>query len=455
MLTLTNHLNVSYEYIFSMEFNIQSIIQNFSGLLNSVIEWAVQTDALYQLVVIFILYVFSLLIAKKIEPWLESYARNIKGYPGLLRVVISILRRSNWICFTLALGIVLALITNLGWRDQSYLIYIALLLSLSWLIISVATQSIRNRSLSQLVALFGWAYVAITILGITENTTIFLEAAGFSIGDFRISLLLVFKVFVFLGATLWIAISIGNFFDNRIQKNDELTPSLRVLIGKILKITLIFIAVMVAVSGIGIDLTVFSVLSGAIGVGIGFGLQKVVSNFISGLIILADRSIKPGDTISLGDTFGWIRELRARFVSVVTRDGREFLIPNEDFITREVINWSFSDDLVRLDIPFGVSYDSDPHQVTELTIAAILKVDRVLSTQKPVCWLTGFGDSSLDFILRFWIKDPQNGLTNIRGQVLLALWDTFKENGINIPYPHREVIMKTPVAISNSDKDTS
>jgi len=164
--------------------------------------------------------------------------------------------------------------------------------------------------------------------------------------------------------------------------------------------------------------------------------------FISGLIILADHSIKPGDTISLGDTFGWIRELRARFISVVTRDGREYLIPNEDFITREVINWSFSDDLVRLDVDFGVSYDSNPHTVTELAIAAALTVTRVVETKPPVCWMTKFGDSSLDFVLRFWIRDPQNGLTNIKGQVLMALWDSFHENGIAIPYPHRELIFK-------------
>jgi small-conductance mechanosensitive channel len=161
-----------------------------------------------------------------------------------------------------------------------------------------------------------------------------------------------------------------------------------------------------------------------------------------------DQSIKPGDTISVGETFGWIRELRARFVSVVTRDGREYLIPNEDFITQQVINWSFSDEYVRLDVPFGVSYSSDPHEVTRLAIEATGKVDRVDSGKNPpVCWLTGFGDSSLDFLLRFWIRDPQNGLSNIRGQVLLALWDTFKEHGVTIPFPHREVIMRTPVKV--------
>jgi small-conductance mechanosensitive channel len=219
-----------------------------------------------------------------------------------------------------------------------------------------------------------------------------------------------------------------------------------------LKITLVILALVISLSGLGIDLTAFTVFSGAVGVGVGFGLQKVVSNFISGIIILLDRSIKPGDTISLGDTFGWIRELSTRFVSVITRDGREHLIPNEDFITTPVINWSFSNELVRLDVHFGVSYDSDPNEISALAIAAAATVPRVLPSNTPVCWMTGFGDSSVDFILRFWISDPQNGLTNIRGKVLLAMWNTFKENGVNIPYPHREIIMRTPVKLEQSNE---
>jgi small-conductance mechanosensitive channel len=319
-------------------------------------------------------------------------------------------------------------------------------------VISVLSRVIHSRLIARLVALGVWGFVAVSVLGITGGVAEFLDGIGFAVGDARISALLLLKALLLLGVTLWLAISVGDFLDNRIQRSDELTPSLRVLIGKLLKISFIVIAVVVAMSGLGIDLTAFTVFSGAVGVGVGFGLQKVVSNFISGIIILLDRSIKPGDTISLGDTFGWIRELRARFVSVVTRDGREYLIPNEDFITREVINWSFSNDLVRLDVPFGVSYESDPHQVSALAIEAAASVPRVEPTNEPVCWMTAFGDSSLDFVLRFWIRDPQNGLTNIRGQVLLALWDTFKANGVQIPFPHRELIVRSPVRVESAPR---
>lgn len=411
-----------------------------------------QPTFIFQAAVIGILFAASCTLAWWARPKLEEKARLIKGYPGVLRIVVLLLRRFLWIVFVMLLTVALALVRSFGWPENDTLLSNALLLALAWLVISVGSHAIRSRAIGRLFAVFGWIYVAATILGVTENIAAVLENIGFQVGagGARLTLLVAIKAVVLLAILLWAAAAIGNFLEQRIQRSDELTPSLRVLIGKVLRITLVVVAALIALGGLGIDLTVFTVLSGAIGVGIGFGLQKVVSNFISGIIILLDRSIKPGDTISLGDTFGWIRELRARFVSVVTRDGREYLIPNEDFITREVINWSFSDDLVRIDVPFGVSYASDPHQVTELAIAAAATVPRVEPAKTPVCWMTEFGDSSLNFLLRFWIHDPQNGLTNIRGQVLLALWDSFKEHGVNIPFPHREVIMRTPIELKPS-----
>lgn len=190
---------------------------------------------------------------------------------------------------------------------------------------------------------------------------------------------------------------------------------------------------------VGVDLTGLAVLSGAIGIGIGFGLQKVVSNLVSGVIILMDRSIKPGDVISLGETFGWVESLGARYVSITTRDGKEYLIPNEDLITGQVVNWSHSNQFVRLDIFFGTAYSNDPHEVRRISVEAATSCPRVLSHIPPVCHIVGFGDSSVDYILRFWISDPTKGLTNIRGNVYLALWDAFKEHGIAIPFPQREV----------------
>ena len=329
-----------------------------------------ETAILLQLIIVASILLVSRLAAWKIEPKLEAQIRAIES-PNhkVLRVLVVLLRRLDWAIFVLLSGVALLLMQTYGWLGSDYVVSTAMLLALAWLVIALLSQVIRSRLVGRMVAILVWSYVALLMLGLT-GAALLLDAVGFSVGTFRISLLLIIKVVVLLGALLWAAVSLGEFFDRQLQQSEDLTPSLRVLIGKVVKITLIVAATLLGLSGLGIDLTVFTVFSGAIGVGLGFGLQKVVSNFISGIIILMDRSIKPGDTISLGDTFGWIRELRARFVSVVTRDGREYLIPNEDFITQQVINWSFSDELVRLDVNFGVAYSSDPHVVSELAIAA-------------------------------------------------------------------------------------
>jgi small-conductance mechanosensitive channel len=259
------------------------------------------------------------------------------------------------------------------------------------------------------------------------------------VGDTRISLWLIIQAIAVIGGLFFLARFLSRTTSNRIQKNTEISPSMQVLAIKFLQVLLYGAALFIGLKVVGVDLTGLAFLSGAIGVGLGFGLQKVVSNLVSGVIILLDKSIKPGDVISLGDTFGWINSLGARYVSVVTRDGREYLIPNEDLITGQVVNWSHSNDYVRLDIYFGTSYSCDPHQVRRIAIGAAKSVDRVLTFKAPVCHIVGFGDSSVDYILRFWISDPTGGLTNIRGNVYLALWDAFRENSIDIPFPQREV----------------
>jgi len=412
-------------------------------------------ELLFQLALITLLFVPAWFLSNRVEPLLEKQARKIRGMPGTLRIIVAFLRRMEWLFFVILLGLAVVATEIAGWPANNYLVKSAMLLAGAWFLISVASHVIRKRLVRKTFTLIVWILAAASILGIVDDVTAVLDRVGFSLGGTRITLLLVLQTIVFVGGLLWLAMKLGNFFDNRIQQVDELTPSLRVLLGKILRIALVVLAVTIAMQSVGMDLTALTVLSGAVGVGIGFGLQKVVSNFISGMIILLDESIKPGDTITLGETFGWIRELRARFVSVVTRDGREYLIPNEDFITTQVINWSFSDKYVRLDVPFGVSYDSDPHQVIDVAIRAAAAVDRVEAHYRaPVCWITEFGDSSINFLLRFWIDDPQQGLTNIRGTVMLALWDAFKENDIKIPFPHREVIMKTPVTVTSADPQT-
>lgn len=411
-------------------------------------NYALRPWTLYQLLIIAGSFVVALLLSQRIEPALEERVRRIKGNPGLLRIIVAFLRRSEWILFLVLLWIARSIIVASTWPSRGYIISVAMALAFVWLAANVLSRIIRNRTLARVIALGAFVYIAIGILDAREEVSQALDNLAINFGEIRISSLVVLSTVVYGGVLLWLANLVGKIAENRIARLEDLSPSVRVLIGKVLRIGLMAFAVVAAVSAAGIDLTALTVLSGAIGLGLGFGLQKVVSNFVSGIIILSDNSIKPGDTIELGDTFGWIRELRARYVSVITRDGREYLIPNEDFITQQVVNWSYTDSLVRFDVDFGVSYDSDPHEVIKIAIEAASGIDRVISSKAPVCWLTAFGDSSLDFKLRFWIEDPKEGLTNIRGMVLIALWDALKEANIDIPFPHREIIMRTPVEVA-------
>ncbi|KXS47969.1 MAG: mechanosensitive ion channel protein MscS [Halanaerobium sp. T82-1] len=313
----------------------------------------------------------------------------------------------------------------------------------AWLIVKTITLFFPRNKMFRFLSALIWIIAALRILNIYQETVNFLESLAFNSGNLRISLLLIMKAVIIFSILFWLAGKLSRLVTGRIDKSNDLTPSVKVLLNKIAKFLIFTSAILFTLSAVGINLSAFAFLGGAIGVGLGFGLQKIVSNFISGIIILADKSIKPGDVVEIGDVYGWVRKLDTRFVSVVTRSGKEFLIPNEDFITKEVINWSYSDELVRVDAEVGVSYDSDLRLVQELMMKAIEEKDRILNEPESNVLLMGFGDSSVNFEIRFWISDPRNGIQNIRSQVLLSIWDYFKEHEIEIPFPQRDYHLKS------------
>ncbi|MEM7723279.1 MAG: mechanosensitive ion channel domain-containing protein [Pseudomonadota bacterium] len=396
----------------------------------------------YQLGMIVAVVALSWLIHWKAAPALHTWMRTRDNWPKWrLRLLVLIHQRLRMIIFVLLIWIVVAIMREVTWPSRSYLLAVVANLATAWLIVSVATRVIGNPLVRGAVRYGAWTWVTLRILQVDDEAQTLLESIALNLGEVRLSLWAVLQAIVLIGLFFFLARLLSSATKSRIEQNEDLSPSMRVLTVKFVQVLFYGAAFFVGLRAVGIDLTGLAVLSGAIGLGLGFGLQKVVSNLVSGVIILLDKSIKPGDVISLGDTFGWIQSLGARYVSVVTRDGREYLIPNEDLITGQVVNWSHSDEFVRLDIFFGTAYHDDPHLVRRVAIEAAAKVDRVLSDQRPVCHIVGFGDSSVDYILRFWIKDPTGGLTNIRGNVYLSLWDAFKENGISIPFPQREVKM--------------
>ena len=367
------------------------------------------------------------------------------GWPPFLREFARLLLANlGTVIFVLVVAITHAVMLSLTLPSRSYLLGVASSLATAWVVIALVAGLIRNPFVYRLVAVSTWTIAALSILGLLAPTMTAFDSIAVVIGGLRVTPLLVIKTSVLLMLTLWAAKSASDFLDRRVRSSADLTPSIQVLIGKVIRLLLITFAILIVLSTVGIDFSALALFSGAVGVGLGFGLQKIVSNLVSGIILLADKSIKPGDVISVGDQFGWVTNMGARYTAVDTRDGREFLIPNEDFVTQRVTNWSYSNEEVRLEVPFGVSYASDPHKVCELAQQAVKSAARVLISPAPVCHLKAFGDSSLDFTMRFWIRDPVDGITNVRGQVLLALWDTFKREGIEIPYPVRDVRLTQP-----------
>jgi small-conductance mechanosensitive channel len=376
------------------------------------------------------------------------------GWPAPLRQFCRlVLANIGTLVFVLVIAVFHAAMLEITWPSRSYLLGVAARLAIAWFVIVLLAGLIRNQFVYRLVAIFAWTIAALSILGLLQPTMAALDSVAVVLGGLRISPLLVIKTAVLLMLALWAASAAGDFLDKRVRSTAELTPSIQVLIGKVTRLLLITFAILITLSTVGIDLSALAFFSGAIGVGIGFGLQKIVSTLVSGIILLADKSIKPGDIITVGDQFGWVTNMGARYTSVDTRDGREILVPNEDFVTQHVVNWSYSNNRMMLISRFGVSYDSDPHHVCQAAVAAAASVPRVLADPPPVCYFEAFGESSLDFSVRYWIADPNEGIINVRAPVMMALWDAFKREGIDIPFPVRDLrITQAPPATPDQPK---
>jgi small-conductance mechanosensitive channel len=358
------------------------------------------------------------------------------GWPSYLRVFArAVIDNFGVLTFMVLVGIVRAAIRASASHPRTYILSVAGDLATAWVIISLVASLIRNPFVNRLVAVTAWTITALSILGLLDDTVAALDARAIYIGGIRVSALLILKTGVLLAVAVWAATATSNFLDRRVQHVSGLTPSIQVLLGKLIRIGVMTAAIIIVLSAAGIDLSVLAVFTGAIGVGVGLGMQKIVSNFVSGIILLADKSIKPGDVITVGDHFGWVGNMGARYTSVDLKDGRELLVPNEDLVTQRVVNWSYSSDLMRLEVKFSATYDSDLHIARAAAVKAAQSVEAVMKTPPPVCHMTGYGASAIDYVLWFWIKDAAAGPTGVRSAVMIALWDTFKNEGVKLPIP--------------------
>lgn len=430
--------------------DVAALIVSLQGVLDSALTSLLDIWVAIQLCLILAAFLIARLFGGAMRQRLRQLIDRVRTPVQLAPLTDALPSMLVSLLFVFLLWLIVGVMQEMTWPSRSYLLDVVASLLTAWVVIKLSSTFVRNAAVGNMLAIFAWSLAALNITGLLDPTIDALDSFATTFGELRISLLTVLKGVISATILLWVASVVSRLLETRINRAADLSPSVQVLLGKLVKITLLAIAVVVAMKSVGIDLTAFALFSGAIGLGIGFGLQKVVSNIISGVILLLDKSIKPGDVIELGETFGWISSLGARYVSVVTRDGKEYLIPNEDLITQRVVNWSFSNQLVRIEVPIGVSYASDPHVVRQLLADAAKKPERVMADPAPVCHLVAFGDSSLDFLLRFWIHDPEKGVMNIKGEVLLAAWDALKDAGIEIPYPHRKLLLPDPIRIDSS-----
>lgn len=299
------------------------------------------------------------------------------------------------------------------------------------------------KAWENLIATSVWIVVALHIVGWLPAVLEGLDGMALKLGASKISVLSVIQLVLAVSLLWLLAMWVGRVIEQRISRAAYVNPGMQVALVKLSKFVLLVLAFLLALNAVGIDLTALAVFGGALGVGLGFGLQRIASNFISGFIVLFDRSIRPGDVISVDQSFGWVQALHARYVVIKDRDGVERLIPNEMLITNEVINWSYSDRNVRLKIPVSISYDNDPEQAMDLLLQAAHANNRVLAEPAPAARLIAFGDSGIELELRVWLADPEAGLATVRSDINLAIWRAFKQAGIVIPYPQRDLHIRS------------
>jgi len=403
----------------------------------------------YQLAMLLAVAGIARLIAMLVRSRIDMTSLAM-GWPSPLRRLARSLYDSLTIAFfALLAAAARAAMLAMTWPSQSYLLSVATALATAWLVIRLVAGMVRDQLLIRIVAIAAWLVAALSILGLLDATAAALDSVAITVGGLRLTPLLAAKAIVLLALAVWVAALFSKVIDNWLERNGDLTPSAQLLISKLASITLMALAVVIVLESVGINLSALAVFGGAVGVGLGFGLQKIVSNFVSGIILLVDKSVKPGDLVTVGDNFGRVGTMNVRYITIAAGDGREFLIPNEDLVTQKVVNWTYRDRNTLVEVRFGTSYDADPRAVCKLAAEIAAATPRVTDVHPPLCLLTEFTDNGMKFSLTFWIADPEAGMGNVRSDVLMTLWETFKRNGIEMPYPVRDIRVRGVLPIES------
>jgi len=285
-----------------------------------------------------------------------------------------------------------------------------------------------------------WSIVALHILGWLPTVIDALDDYGVTLGKTRISVYTVVSFVLSIALLLLLALWFANLIHNRLMRSNALDVSMKVALSKLSKFVLLSLAVITAIIKSGIDLTALALFGGALGVGIGLGMQRIVSNFLSGFVLIFEESIRPGDVIAVGETYGRVVAMHARHVVIHTRDGVDILVPNESLLTSDIISWSYGDDRnLRIKLPIQISYQDDPDRTLALLESVARAHPRILREPAAAAYVTGFGENGINLELRAWINDPEEGIGRIRSDLYRAMWRELKAAGITIPFPQRDL----------------
>ena len=322
---------------------------------------------------------------------------------------------------------------------------LAMVRAVFYLLRQVFPEGSVLASFERSIAVLVWVGLALHLFGLLPEVVDVLEEVSFHVGKQKLNLWVLLQGGFWVGITLLVAMWLGRVAEGRLLRAEHLDSNLRVAFARLVNALLVVIGVLITLPLVGIDLTVLSVFGGALGVGLGFGLQKIASNYMSGFIILVERSIRHGDMVTADNFYGQVQAITTRSVIVKALDGREAIIPNETFITQTVLNHSLTNRKVRIGLPVQISYGSDLEKAMALMAGAAKANPRVLDDPQPASYLVRFADSGFDLELGFWIGDSESGQLNVRSELNLAIWRDFRREGIEIPYPRREVRLLSPL----------
>jgi len=402
----------------------------------------------WQVGIILAAAMLSWFVARALRRYFE-----LDGKPRTASATELVATLSGRILFLVLLGLaaiaVTAVLRGIGLPDgfASTVAILALALAAIRLLVNVLKLVLRPGplliALEHLITWIAWLLVAMYLLGWTEPVATALDSIEIPIGKDGFSLLDAMKAVLTLVLFLMAGAYLGTIATRWLMSTTDISIGLRVGISKFVRLFLVLLASLLGLNAVGIDLAALTVFGGALGIGLGFGLQRIAANFVSGFILVGDRSIRQGDVITIGSRFGVVTELRARYIVVRDRDGVDTLIPNENVISAEVVNWSYSDQAIRLKLPVQISYDDNPREALRLLLDAAAEHPRVMKDPQPASRVMSFADNGITLELRFWIRDPEDGINNVRSDLHLAIWDRFMAAGITIPFPQRDLHLRS------------